>query len=111
MVPCKTIEYELSKEKIRKFCLEEALINAARNQHSDQGTSSSSAWTHDKMKKKKQTCKSNKSNDHPKGRQFRQLHPNAPQRQRNSISLQSKHSHSLIWRKKVKALPSFNIRL
>ena len=92
MVACKTIgQYKRNKEKMRKFCLEETRINDARNQHSEQGTSSSSACAHITVKKMAQkTSKCNKSSEHPKGRQIRQLHPHPPQRQRNGVFLQTK---------------------
>ena len=52
MVACKTVgDYKRNQEKIRKFCLEEARNNAARKQQSNQGPSSQSTWTHDKVKK------------------------------------------------------------
>ena len=52
MVACKTVgEYKCNQEKIRKFCLEEARNNASRNQQKNQGPSTESNWTNEKVKK------------------------------------------------------------
>ena len=52
IVAWKTVgEYKRSREKIRKFCLEEARNNATRNQQKNQGPSTESNWTNKKVKK------------------------------------------------------------
>ena len=52
MVACKTVgEYRRNQEKIRKFCLEEARNDATRNQQKNQGPSTESNWTNEKVKK------------------------------------------------------------
>ena len=56
MVACKTVgEYKRNQEKIRKFCLEEARNNTSRNQQQNQGSSTESIWTKEKVKKLAQT--------------------------------------------------------
>ena len=52
MVACKTVgEYNRNREKIIKFCLEEARNNASRNQLKNQGQPTESNWTNEKVKK------------------------------------------------------------
>ena len=55
MVACKTVgEYKRNQEKIRKFCLEEARNDASSNQQKNQGPSTESNWTKEKVKKLEQ---------------------------------------------------------
>ena len=52
MVACKTVgEFKRNQEKIRKFCLEEARNNTTSNQQKNQGPSTESNWTNEKVKK------------------------------------------------------------
>ena len=52
VVACKTVgEFKRNQEKIRKFCLEEARNNTTRNQQKNQGPSTESNWTNEKVKK------------------------------------------------------------
>ena len=52
MVACKTVgECKHNQVKIRKLCLEEARNNTTRNQQKNQGPSTESNWTNEKVKK------------------------------------------------------------
>ena len=89
MVACKTVgEYKRNQEKIRKFCSEEARNNATRNQQKNQGPSTESNWTNEKVKKLAQANQQQQQRTPKKKASAKPTPPRTPKTNQRKLSAQ-----------------------
>ena len=87
MVACKTVcEYKRNQEKIRKFCLEEARNNTTRNQQKNQGPSTESNWTNEKVKKLAQANQQQQQRTPKRKASAKPTHPRTPKINKRKLS-------------------------
>ena len=112
MVACKTVgEYKRNQEKIRNFCLEEARNNSTRNQQKNQGPSTESNWTNEKVMKLAQANQQEQQRTHKRKASAKPTPQRTPKTNKKKIIRSKITSTSLIQHESTKSSPKLRIRV